>query len=283
MSAFDASGSGKRPHESVSQRMAAAAVGLDLYRAKNRLLRSFPELDADSFDVTYVECGQPRGTVMSCERGPEPGSVRLSVASQNPVRHLPVNYQDNDFLRNFLMVFQHIANDTSITLDNIHNYFNPMECPTSFLPLLADWFGINLDTLGGAEEIRRFLRYAIPLYRYRGTALGLRAHLAIVTGVVPEIVEGYLPFDVLEIEDGKAVDSSLFEAGIGENCFTVLFPVERSRFGENLVKRVSLIVQQEKPAHARCFVSYKKPEMPPRAVTVLDSQTMMGADSGMTF
>lgn len=256
-------------------------VGLDLYHAKSRLLRAFPELTADSFDVTYIDCGKPRGLVLSCEL--LGNRVTLKVASSNPIRHLPVNYQDNSFLEQYLMIFQHIANETSITLDNIHNYFNPMECPSRFLPQLADWFGIHLDTLGGEDEVRRFLMQAIPLYRLRGTAIGLRAHLSIITGVVPEILEGVLPFDPLEINNDQSTEWNLFEAGIGENCFTVHFPVLRNTFDDNLVKRISLIVQQEKPVHSRCFISFKKPEISKRAVTVITQETVMGSDIGITF
>jgi len=175
-------------------------TGLDIYRARKKILLEFPQLDEGNINIRYVESPYPRFTVLNSTYNEEKGAVDLEASSGNPIRHLPSNYQGNEFLRGFLMVFQHIANDTTITLDNMHEYFRPMESPSAFLPVLADWLGIHLDTLGGEEEVRRFLQYAIPLYRYRGTALGLRAHLAIVSGVVPEIIEGAVPYSAMLID-----------------------------------------------------------------------------------
>lgn len=266
-----------------SSELSALVVGLDLFKAKNRVCRHYRFLEEDCFDITYVESTFPRGIVLKSNWNPSSKTVSLQVSSSNPIKYLPVNYQENDFLRGFLMIFQHISNSSAITLDNIHNYFNPMECPASFLSLLSDWFGISLDTLGGEDEVRRFLRYAVPLYRFRGTSLGLRAHLAIITGVVPEIFEKEIPFPVMEISDDAEIESSILDAGIGENSFTIYFPVLRESFDSNLIKRISLIAHQEKPVHARCFISFKKKDKATRNTTMISVDTVLGIDDGITF
>ena len=188
--------------------LSSLCTGLDVLSRHNRLLRIFPFLEKNDIDIIYEESDVKRFTIMRTSYNKNTkGSFYRSF--QNPV-HLPSNYQGNVFLSNYLMIFQHLFNSISITLDNIHQYFRPMECPPRFLPVIADWFGIHLDTLGGEDEVRRFLQYAIPLYKYRGTVAGLRAHLAIVAGVVPEIIEDEVPFTAMEILDGSLVEAPLW-------------------------------------------------------------------------
>jgi len=257
-------------------------TGLDIYRARKRIAQDFPQLDENKIAIRYVESPYPRFTVLGSTYNEEQGHIELEASSGNPIRHLPSNYQRNDFLRGFLMVFQHIMNDTTITLDNMHEYFRPMESPASFLPVLADWLGIHLDTLGGEEEIRRFLQYAIPLYRYRGTSIGLRAHLAIVSGVAPEIVEGKTPYSAMLISPGEEAETNLMDAGDERNSFTVHFPILRGRFSDAMIRRLSLIIQREKPVHTRAYISFETVAKKPRVITVINTDTIMGIDEGIS-
>jgi hypothetical protein len=159
-----------------------------------------------------------------------------------------------------------------------------MESPSGFLPVLADWLGIHLDTLGGEKEIRRFLQYAIPLYRYRGTVLGLRAHLAIVSGIVPVILEGKTPFASMIIDENSNIESELFDFNDLENAFTIHFPVFRNQFDDTLIRRLSLIVQREKPVHTKAFISFREAKRKHRKVTIIDHDTVLGnEDEGILF
>jgi len=257
-------------------------AGLDIYRARKQALADNSHLDEKKIDIRYVESPYPRFTVLGSSYGEGGAGVMLEAASGNPIRHLPSTYQSNEFLRGFLMVFQHIMNDTAITLDNMDKHFRPMESPSRFLPVLADWLGIHLDTLGGELEVRRFLQYAIPLYRYRGTAIGLRAHLAIVAGIAPEIMEGEAPYSTMLIEaDGKA-EAALMDVGDKDNSFTIHFPVLRNKFSDTLIRRLSLIVQREKPAHTRAYISFEKAKKKSRSTTIIYDDTVMGIDGGIS-
>lgn len=257
--------------------------GLDIYKARKKILQDFPQIDESQIDIHYVESPYPRFTVLNSIYNESKNTIELEASSNNPIRHLPTNYQNNEFLRRFLMIFQHITNDTVITLDNMHEYFRPMESPVSFLPLLADWLGIHLDTLGGEDEVRRFLQYAIPLYRYRGTAIGLKAHLAIVTGIVPEIIEGQVPFSAMLIDVNAESESNLMDSDDLKNSFTVHFPVIRNKFSDTFIQRLSLIVQREKPAHTKAYISFERPKKSTRAITVINTDTVMGLEDGITF
>jgi phage tail-like protein len=256
-------------------------AGLDVYRARKKLFSEFPLLENRQVDIRYVESPYPRFTVLASSYDEAKKRILLEASSGNPIRHLPSNYQNNQFLRGFLLIFQHIMNDTVITLDNMHEYFRPMESPTSFLPVLADWLGIHLDSLGGEAEVRRFLQYAIPLYRFRGTVRGLRAHLAIVSGVVPDIIEGKNPYTSYVIRDDAVIEANLFEAG-NDNSFTVLFPVPRRRFDDTLVRRLSLIIQREKPVHTRAYLGFKDRKKAARVITTIDTATYLGKDGGIS-
>jgi phage tail-like protein len=260
----------------------ARYAGLDIYKAKKKILQDFPDIEEEHIDIRYEESEYPRFTVLSCRYDNIQKRLKLKVSSHNPIRHLPSNYQTNEFLRNFLMIFQHIMNDTSSTLDNMHEYFRPMESPLFFLPVLSDWLGIHLDTLGGEEEVRQFLQYAIPLYRYRGTALGLKAHLSIITKIVPEIIEDKNPYEAMLIHETAEINTSLFETGKGESCFTIYFDKERDYFDDDLIRRMSLIVQQEKPVYTKAYIAFKEKEKLKRKVTVMKTNNSMDMD-GVIF
>jgi phage tail-like protein len=272
----------KMKTSALNQNINSHYVGLDLYKARKKILHDFPDIEEDHIDIFYEESEHPRFTVLSCAFDHVQKRFKLKVSSPNPIRHLPSNYQNNDFLRGFLMIFQHIMNDTSLTLDTMHEYFRPMESPLKFLPVLADWLGIHLDTLGGEDEVRQFLQYAIPLYRYRGTAIGLKAHLAIITKMVPEIIEDANPFQAMIIHDKAELDASLFEADKGENCFTIYFDKERTYFDDVLIRRMSRVIQQEKPVYTKAYIAFKKPAKQKRKVTVIEKDHSMNAD-GVIF
>ena len=253
-------------------------VGLDVYKARNRIKKILPELDEHGIDITFRESDFPRYTVIDCVYDAQKNSVMLYAASGNPVTHLPANYQENDFLRKFLMIFQHLNNEIGITIDTMFENFRPMECSAKFLPMLADWFGVDLNLLGGEDEIRKFLQYAIPLYRYRGTALGLRAYLYIVSGIVPQIIEGRLPYDTMEFSDAMEVTADMFEPDENDSVFSVYFPVLSEKMDSLLIRRLAKIIQAEKPVHTRCYLCFKKPEIKRRHERILTNDTVMGEE-----
>jgi P2-related tail formation protein len=158
-----------------------------------------------------------------------------------------------------------------------------METPSKFLPVLADWFGVNFDLLGSEEVARKVLQYSIPLYRYRGTKIGLKALLYLVSGIVPEIVEGELPFDALCISDGTDISSTILDSTDNSNTFSVYFPVHADEMEEDMIKRLYFMLQNEKPVNTECYLYFKKPQKKTRTTTVFTKDIMeMGVD-GIEF
>lgn len=257
-------------------------VGLDVYKAKNRITRLFPSME-NRIDIEFVEAECRRFVVLDCEYNDDKEIIKLKVASKNPIRHLPSIYQENDFLRNYLMIFQHIMNETSITLDNIDNLFRPMEVDSRFLPLISSWIGVNYELLGTEDIARKVLQYAVPLYRYRGTKLGMRALLFLVTGVVPEIIEGDLPFEAMSITEQTDISSVILESDRKDSIFSVYFPVYTEEFSSDLRKRIYRIVQNEKPINTRGYIYFKKKKEATRKVTVISEDMQIMGEEGFTI
>lgn len=253
-------------------------VGLDLYKAKNRIIRLFPFME-NRIDVEYIESEYQKFIVVDYEYDDKNKKIKLKVTSKNPIRHLPSIYQENDFLRKYLMIFQHIMNDTSVILDNIDNLFRPMEVDTKFLPLLSSWVGVNYDLLGTEDIARKVLQYAIPLYRYRGTKFGMSALLFLITGVRPQIIEGRLPFDAMHITENTDINSIILDSNINDSVFSVYFPIYAETFSSDLIKRIYRIVQNEKPVNTKGYLYFKKKKEKSRKVTVIsDDMQIMGTD-----
>lgn len=211
------------------------------------------------------------------------GVIKLVATSNNPIRHLPSIYQENEFLRHYLMIFQHIMNETSISLDNLDNIFRPMETPVKFLPVLADWFGVDFDLLGDEQIARKVLQYTIPLYRYRGTKIGMRALLYLVSGIVPEIIEGELPFEALSIGENTDISSTILNAQDGINLFSVYFPVYSEEFSPDMIKRLYKLIQNEKPVDSECYLYFKKPGAKKRKTTVITQDIVEMGEDGIEF
>lgn len=257
-------------------------VGLDVYKAKNRITRLFPSME-NRIDIEFVEAECRRFVVLDCEYNDKENIIKLKVASKNPIRHLPSIYQENDFLRNYLMIFQHIMNETSITLDNINNLFRPMEIDSKFLPVISNWIGVNYELLGTEDIARKVLQYAVPLYRYRGTKLGMRALLFLVTGVVPEIIEGDLPFEAMSITEQTDISSVILESDRKDSVFSVYFPVYMEEFSFDLRKRIYRIVQNEKPINTKGYIYFKKKKEATRKVTVISEDMQIMGEEGFTI
>ncbi len=251
-------------------------VGLDLFAAKNRLFSLYSDLKEDDIEITYQESDYRRFIVTDCKII-DNKKVMLYATSKNAVRYLPSNFQENDFLSRYLMIFQHLKNDISIKIDNINELFRPMHCPSDFLHVLANWLGINVELLGTEEKRRLFLQYAIPLFKLRGTALGLKVYVYILTGIVPEIIEDYVPYSRLDILDNTDIRGGIFNREGDASVFTVSFPVEKEYFDENLIKRLSLLLQQEKPVNTDCYICFKKKKVRPRKKTTIDGKSTMGS------
>ncbi|MGB7444093.1 MAG: phage tail protein [Coleofasciculaceae cyanobacterium] len=108
-------------------------------------------------------------------------------------QYLPTILQEDVFIGQFLLAFEHILSGLNITsaqekvitantdnppgleeiLDNVDVYFNPQQTPEEFLPWLAGWVALSLRDDWQVEVKRAFIQQIVGLYHLRGTKEGL--------------------------------------------------------------------------------------------------------------
>ncbi len=149
-------------------------------------------------------------------------------------------------MQQFILIFESILGPIENTVDSIPFYFDPQMIPERLLPWLANWVGLTLDETWPIERRRELLKYAVELYRWRGTKRGLTRYLQIYTGTTPEITE-YIPGMRLESETRLGVDTRLGSSGTGHH-FTVALELDDG--AEANRDKIREIIEAQKPAHA---------------------------------
>ncbi|SIQ98662.1 phage tail protein domain-containing protein [Alkalispirochaeta americana] len=252
-------------------------VGLGLFAAQRRLRHA----GIQKWTISYMESERPFSTVLQVRE--KHGDPHLVVASRNPIRFLPSIYQDNEFLRNFLWVFQHLYNEITLTLDNLHSFFVPSDTPEGFLRWLAGWFDISIAQVLPEDKLRLLLHQAVTLYRYRGTAIGIQKLMKLLTGVEPEILENYLPHDayVLGASPGNRAALILDSKKQYRAYFTVFFPIERAEVDPGVVTLLPQILEMEKPANTLAIIAFRNPEEVKVLGVLIDDDTRMASDESV--
>lgn len=100
---------------------------------------------------------------------------------------LPASLQEDEFCVRMVKAFDEVLAPVFATLDCFDSYLNFQLAPPDFLDWLASWVGVDIDETWSQERRRNLLQQAAVLYRIRGTAPGLAAHLRLYTGAGPEI------------------------------------------------------------------------------------------------
>jgi phage tail-like protein len=152
---------------------------------------------------------------------------------------LPSVFQDDDFCQRMTSALDEVLAPLFTTLDCLGSYLDPTLAPPDFVDWLAGWVGIDIDETWSLERRRHLIQEAAILYRIRGTAAGLAAHVRLYTGVTPEIE------DSGGCEWSQTADSPL--PGSSRPHLTVRIQVEeQADVRRNTVNR---IVAASRPAH----------------------------------
>ncbi len=135
-----------------------------------------------------VDSRAGRGAVVA-EPAPMRGSVE-GLASPRPLGHeLPAAFQEDEFCMRMVSAFDEVLAPVFSTIDCWDSYLDPQLAPDDFVDWLASWVGVDIDETWSLERRRQLIRDAVLLYRIRGTAAGLAAHIDLYGGVVPAIDE----------------------------------------------------------------------------------------------
>jgi phage tail-like protein len=114
-----------------------------------------------------------------------PRPKQLAPAPVGPrsswLRDLPVIYHEADFLGRFLMIFESMWEPLEYRQDHISHYFDPRTAPAEFLPWLASWLDLSINTRWPESRLRNLLSEAMDLYRWRGTNYGLSRLIEVCT------------------------------------------------------------------------------------------------------
>jgi phage tail-like protein len=139
-----------------------------------------------------------------------------------------------DFLGRFLLIAENLLASVEQTIDCIHAYFDPRLAPAEMLDWLGSWVALRLDETWPVAAQRELIAMATTLYRWRGTARGMRAHLRLLTGYEPTLVEN---FDGLP-DDARGQSRA--------NWLTVIAFSDSPDISERAVRQV---IEFQKPAH----------------------------------
>ena len=197
--------------------------------------------------------------IYSASRGSEAiASTRFNLFVRPQSRYLdflPQIYREVDFVGRFLKIIETTFEPDVEILENFWAYLDPLTAPESMLPFLAHWVGWEIQPQIPLNLQRRLIRYAIQIYRWRGTRFGLRFFLHLITG---------LPLDEQVEEADKHISIQEFfskgfvfgETRLGEDTilgggrpFHFKVHLRRDTPEQQLDEAViRLVIEQQKPA-----------------------------------
>ncbi|MCB9675050.1 MAG: hypothetical protein H6737_08030 [Alphaproteobacteria bacterium] len=248
--------------EGAAQRSRNLSVEDDivLYVPVRGYLRFLPELFQGEGPVHAQTTAMTRTTEVQRYMGADMHDVRTNDI-----------IVDEDPMRRFLFIFQHVMTTVTEKIDHIVDLTDPLVCEPKFLPWLASWVGFELDESLPVHQQRELVRRAIRLMRTRGTRIGIEEMVRVLTSAPVRVRERVRPApaalgkasliggrDVTErfhrneplgcylMEPTERKDTSFFQL--------MLEPKERfhNRFGERatqVLKRIVNVVSQERPTH----------------------------------
>ena len=170
----------------------------------------------------------------------------VSIKPQSSyLEYLPALFRDDEFMGQFLLIFESIMKPIEGTVDNIPLYIDPLMTSGPLLPWLASWLDLTLDPVWPEDRRRELVKSAAELYRWRGTRRGLAEYLRIYTGSTPEISE-YIPGMRLDQDTALGVNTRLGSSGTGHH-FTVSMELDDSNYID--INTIKAIIEAQKPAH----------------------------------
>lgn len=185
--------------------------------------------------------------------------LRLKVKRMaESFRYLPEVYQRDDFTNRFLMLFESFWKPISRQIDHADCYYDPHLTPSSFLPWLAGWFGLELE--GGLSENRQrdLISMIMPIYAQKGTRHSLKKVLSLYSGGEVQITEHF--DNNLILGEGTHLG---YQIALGNqnrpHSFDVFLSVPESYIAgdkdpeirhEQYSRRISSLIEKYKPAHS---------------------------------
>jgi len=178
------------------------------------------------------------------------GQVERTTPSAGPpasryLDYLPALYREDEFMGQFLRIFEDVLGPIENTVGNLPLYLDPRLTPESLLPWMASWVGITIDPTLPMARRRELVGAAAELYRWRGTRRGLAEYLRICTGIKPEITE-HIAGMRLDPDTRLGEGTQLGSSGEGHYFMVTVRVPPDAHVDEKLVRAV---IDSQKPAH----------------------------------
>jgi phage tail-like protein len=152
---------------------------------------------------------------------------------------LPALYQEDEFAQSLTSGLDAVLAPIFSSLDNLEAYLDPGLAPEDFLDWLGGWVGLVVDETWPLDRRRAFISRAHELYRMRGTAKGLAAHVELFSGGQVEIEE----------PGGTSWSVTTGTAPPGSTGFNVVVRVRVDDPATVDQPRLNALVAAAKPAH----------------------------------
>lgn len=102
---------------------------------------------------------------------------------------LPAVYRVDPFAIDLVDGFDTVLAPIHAAVDDLDSYLDPALTPPDFLEWLGGWLGLVVDRSWPIRRRREFVRKAVAVYRWRGTAQGIARAVELYTGVMPEVID----------------------------------------------------------------------------------------------
>jgi len=182
-------------------------------------------------------------------------SLQVAVYGKGKyLQYLPELYDSDEFTSRFLMLFESFWKPISQQIDQMEYYFDPDITPAEFVPWLASWVGLPLDSSLPMERMRAMLKQAIMLFQCRGTYQALQTYLEIYTNGKVAIKERRSQNFILGPENRLGVNVAVGKDNQPNSIFiNLMVPQEellRSGYSETVYKnKMQEIIRAMVPAH----------------------------------
>jgi len=119
------------------------------------------------------------------------GHVRPQRSPSWMLDQLPVSMLSHDFFVRFVSIFQEVGTSLLEGADNVEHITDANVAPSSMLPYLASWIGVETIDDSQPESLqRRIVSGAAKTLTWRGTAHGLSSYLELISEGPAEVEEG---------------------------------------------------------------------------------------------
>jgi phage tail-like protein len=205
---------------------------------------------------------------------PELRRLRVHFPRETLLSYLPAVYQEEessrDFLSRYLSLFGTLFESVEEQIDSVAKQFDRERVKDKQLRWLGTWLGLDSGDHWRDESVRRLIRAAPELYRYRGTRRGIEKVVETFTGSPPIIVE---PFQFKAMRDNtewRWLTDRLYSDN--PYTFTVLLDQRQASSDKERVLLRGLL-EEHKPAFTEVRLAWLQPWM------YLDLHTYLGINT----